>query len=544
MNTDNGNGTNGNGKSSHNGNGTNNNNNGNGNAHSSIPSLVSIQQLEQLSTPASDIQPKPPNTAPRYIPKFDQPVILKQPRKWSRAILWSLMAVTTGTIIWANLALIEEAVSATGKLEASSATLDVQAPVGGVVKQIFVEDGKQVHLGERLLTLDNTTGIAQMQSLQKIRASLVQENQFYQSQLRGATAVDVTKLKIPTEILDLTRSRATLIAENQVYRTQLDGSSSARKLTLEQRERILSNQVELDTRVAAATSQIDQLKRQFQQTDIKLVSTKDTLKMNQGILDNITPLMKDGGISKIQYFKQQEEVRNAQSEIDQLVQEKARLKASIAEGIAKLHSTVAVSRRDWLNTIAENHKRIAEIDSQFTKAIVENNKKIAETDSQISQAKMNLKYQEIKAPANGTIFELKAHTPGFVVTSSEPILKVVPNDKLVAKVFITNKDIGFVKEGMTVDVRIDSFPFSEFGDIKGKLIWIGSDALPPDQIYPFYRFPAKVELSKQQLLVSGRNISLQSGMGVNTNIKIRSRTVMSIFTDMFSSSVESLKTVR
>lgn len=209
-----------------------------------------------------------------------------------------------------------------------------------------------------------------------------------------------------------------------------------------------------------------------------------------------------------------------------------------------MHSTVAVYRRDWLNTIAENNKKIAEIDSQFTSSIVENNKKIAETDSQISQAKMNLKYQSIKAPANGTIFELKAHTPGFVVTSSEPILKVVPSDKLVAKVFITNKDIRFVKEGMTVDVRIDSFPFSEFGDIKGKLVWIGSDALPPDQIYPFYRFPAKVELSKQQLLVSGRNISLQSGMGVSTNIKIRSRTVMSIFTDMFSSSVESLKTVR
>lgn len=307
MNIDNGNGTNGNGKSSHNGNGTNKNNTSvHGNAHLSIPSLVSIQQLEQLSTPASEIQPLPPNTAPRYIPKFDQPVILKQPRKWSRAILWSLMAVTTGTIIWANLALIEEAVSATGKLEASGTTLDVQAPVGRVVKEIYVEDGKQIKAGDKLLTLDNTTSIAQLESLQKIRASLVQENQFYQSQLKNATAVDVTKLKIPTEILDLTISRATLIAENQVYRTQLDGSSSASKLTLEQRERILSNQAELDTRVAAATSQIDQLKRQFQQTDIKLVSTKDTLKMNQGILDNITPLMKDGGISKIQYFKQQE----------------------------------------------------------------------------------------------------------------------------------------------------------------------------------------------------------------------------------------------
>jgi hemolysin D len=52
------------------------------------------------------------------------------------------------------------------------------------------------------------------------------------------------------------------------------------------------------------------LSRQLNQSQIKLVSTQDTLKMNQGILDNITPLMNDGAISKIQYFKQQEEVRN------------------------------------------------------------------------------------------------------------------------------------------------------------------------------------------------------------------------------------------
>ena len=539
MNTNNGNGTNGNSNGT-NGNGKHSNN---GNRLSPRQAITSIQQLEELSSQTSEIKPKPPSTTPRYVPKFDQPVILKQSRFWSRTILWGLMGVTAGTIIWANIAKIEEAVSATGKLEPTGTVKEIQAPVDGVVKEIFVEDGKQVKKGERLLTLDNTTAKAQLDSLHKIRASLAQENQFYKSQLRASNEVDFTSLRISLEILDLTKNRAALLAENQVFRAQLDGNSSS-NLIQEQRERISSNQVELDARVAAAESQIDQLKRQFQQTEIKLASTKDTLKMNQGILENITPLMKDGGISKIQYLKQQEEVRNAQSERDQLTQEKARLTAGIAEGQAKLHSTVAVSRKDWLNQIAENNKKIAEIDSQFTKAIVENNKKVAEIDSQISQTKMNLKYQEIKAPANGTIFELKAHTPGFVISSTEPILKIVPTDKLVAKVYITNKDIGFVKEGMMVDVRIDSFPFSEFGDIKGKLVWVGSDALPPDQIYPFYRFPAKVELSSQQLLVSGRNIPLQSGMGISTNIKIRDRTVMSIFTDIFSSSIESLKTVR
>lgn len=491
---------------------------------------------------SEEIQTKRPNYTPKHIPKFEQPVILKQSRKWSRGILWGLMVATTGTIIWANVAKIEEAVSATGKLEATGATLDVQAPVAGVVKHIHVKEGEQVKQGERLITFDNTTTLAQLKSLQKVRASLIQENQFYTAQMRGAS-VDLSTLQVPALMIDLTKSRAALVAENQVYRAQFEGNYT-KKLSIDQKERIASNQTELDARVTASQSEVEQLKRQVEQTEIKIISTIDTLKMNQSILNNISGLAKQGAISQIQLLKQQQEVRNAQSELDQLTKEKARLFAEITGGQAQLRNIVAVSRSDWLDKIADNNKRIAEIDSQLTKAIVENNKKIAETDSQISQTQMNLKYQEIEAPVTGKVFELKAHTRGFVASSTEPILKIVPTDKLIAKIFITNKDIGFVKEGMNVDVRIDSFPFSEFGDIKGKLVSIGSDALPPDEIYRFYRFPAKVELDSQSLNINGRNIVLQSGMGINTNIKIRSRSVMSIFTDMFSNSVESLKNVR
>ncbi|OKH51833.1 hemolysin D [Calothrix sp. HK-06] len=530
MNSNNGNGANGNHAS----------NNGKANPSTSV---ISTQELNaRLPQSTEEIQQKPLSSATRHVQIFEQPVILKQPRKWSRAILWGLMLTTTGTVIWANIAKIEEAVSASGKLEPSGATKDVQAPVGGVVKDIFVEDGEQVKAGDKLIVLDNTTAKAQLESLQKIRTSLAQENQFYTAQLRGQ-AVNSSFLLVPASILDLTKSRAALVAENQVYRSQLDGVAAGR-LSVEQRERISSNQIELNARVAAASLQIDQLRRQLEQADIRIASTQDTLKMNQGILNNISGLAKQGAISQLQLLKQQEEVRNAQSQLDQLIKEKFKLQAEIAEGKAKLLNTQAISRKDWLDKLAENAKRIAEIDSQMNKSIVENSKRIAEIDSQISQAKMNLKYQVITAPVNGTVFELKAKSSGFVVTGSEPILKVVPTDKLIAKVYITNKDIGFVKEGMTVDVRIDSFPFSEFGDIKGKLVSIGSDALPPDQIYPFYRFPAKVELQTQHLKVNERNIALQSGMGVSTNIKIRDRTVMSIFADMFSSNIESLKNVR
>jgi HlyD family secretion protein len=150
----------------------------------------------------------------------------------------------------------------------------------------------------------------------------------------------------------------------------------------------------------------------------------------------------------------------------------------------------------------------------------------------------------LKAPVSGTIFELKPSAPGFVINTTDALLKIVPDDTLVAKVYLTNKDIGFVKEGMPVDVRIDSFPYSEFGDVKGKLTWIGSDALPPDQIRPFYSFPAKVKLDRQSIVINGRTVYLQSGMSISTNIRVRQRTVMSIFTDLFTEKTDSLKNVR
>lgn len=142
------------------------------------------------------------------------------------------------------------------------------------------------------------------------------------------------------------------------------------------------------------------------------------------------------------------------------------------------------------------------------------------------------------------MFDLQASSPGFVANSSEPLLTIVPSGNLVASVFLTNKDIGFVQKGMDTDVKIESFPESEFGSVKGKLVWVGSDALAPTQERPFYAFPAKIKLDRQSLFINGKQLPLQSGMGVNCSIKIRKRTVLSIFLDMFDKKVKSLETVR
>ncbi|MEO1147233.1 MAG: HlyD family efflux transporter periplasmic adaptor subunit, partial [Cyanobacteria bacterium J06638_22] len=207
-------------------------------------------------------------------------------------------------------------------------------------------------------------------------------------------------------------------------------------------------------------------------------------------------------------------------------------------------NTLALTSTDILTRIADNEKQIAEIDSQINRAIVENEKQISEINSQLSQATLNLTYQELRAPIDGVVFDIQPSGPGFVANTSEPILKVVPSDALVAEVYVTNQDIGFIEEDMTVDVRIDSFPFSEFGDIKGVVTHIGDDALPPDELYQFYRFPARVELEAQTIIVNGREVPLQSGMSVSANIITRNRSILSIFTDRFAQGFDNFRNVR
>jgi multidrug efflux pump subunit AcrA (membrane-fusion protein) len=290
--------------------------------------------------------------------------------------------------------------------------------------------------------------------------------------------------------------------------------------------------------------EVEQLEKQLQQNKIQLANSQSRFTVEEGILNQMTPLAEQGGVPRIQYLQQQQEVKTRKAEVLQLMEERGRLQLKMDQAKQQLKNTVALSQKDLTTQIATNEKQIAEIDTQFNKLIVENEKKIAEIEGQLSETQLNLSYQELRAPVSGTVFDLKPAGPGFVTNSTEPILKIVPEDSLVAKVYLTNKDIGFVREGMPVDVRIDSFPFSEFGDIKGKLSWIGSDALPPEQIRPFYSFPAKVQLNSQSLIFKERKIPLQSGMSVSVNIKVRDRTVLSIFTDLFTEKTDSLKTVR
>ena len=235
----------------------------------------------------------------------------------------------------------------------------------------------------------------------------------------------------------------------------------------------------------------------------KIKSLTDNLQLNKDILQKLSPLLKEGAISEIQYLIQKNKVSSIETSI---LQEK--IESSLKE-------------------------------SQL-------NSKIAEIEYQIIESKVGLQYKSIVSPVKGTIFDLKLTTPGYFNQINEPVMKIVPFEKLEADIEIPSRKIGFVKIGQLADISIDSFPSNDFGVLKGEVKSVGSDALSPnaEKQRSDYQYPATIKLKNQHLnLKNGTKLSLQAGMSLTANIKLRKVSYLQLLLSSFKSKVSSLSEI-
>ena len=208
----------------------------------------------------------------------------------------------------------------------------------------------------------------------------------------------------------------------------------------------------------------------------------------------------------------------------------------------------------------ERLNRVAETDGQLKQARVERLRQTSAQSQQIQQLKaeleelqarlteasVNLRYQALRSPVDGIVFDLKPRGEGYVAQGTETVMKIVPYDTLQARVEIPSSQIGFVKVGMPADMSIDSFPATDFGVLEGKVKTLGSDALPPSRAEnrPEYRYPALIKLDDQQLkLKNGKKLPLQVGMSLTTNIKLRKVSYLQLLLGTFQDKVDSLRQI-
>ena len=142
--------------------------------------------------------------------------------------------------------------------------------------------------------------------------------------------------------------------------------------------------------------------------------------------------------------------------------------------------------------------------------------------------------QELKAPHAGVVKDVATHTIGTVVAPGTILMSLVPVDEpLMAEVMVKNDDVGFVRAGQSVRLKLAAYPFQKYGMVEGKITHIGADAsdAPPNnggaqQAMMPTTYKAIVTLDQQQLDVQGQRYPLTPGMQVSAEIHQGERTVL------------------
>ena len=303
------------------------------------------------------------------------------------------------------------------------------------------------------------------------------------------------------------------VEKNQVL-VQLDKEASLEKFKSFQNA-LEEKELQLEKNNSILALKRDQKLQELLLINEKIRSTSEKKNMNLGLLKKIEKLYKEGGISRFKYIEYKINHDDIESELERLKIEKEISAGVINQDLKKLESQQAFIRAE-----------------------------IASLKSELIAAKVTLRYQSLKSPVSGIVFDLKPTTEGYVAQSSEPIMKIVPFDDLEADIEIPSNKIGFVKVGMPVEISIDSFPSSDFGVLEGNLKKIGSDALPPSQLEQRteYKYPATIELEDQTFkLQNGSSLPLQVGMSLSANIKLRKVSYLQLLFSNFEKKTDALK---
>jgi HlyD family secretion protein len=152
--------------------------------------LADVQEREVPPKASNNIKATPDHWT------TEQSMILRQSSVWSRGVVWGIVGVTVISLIWANVATMEEVIPATGQLKPLDTVKEVQAPVNGVVKTVLVKDNERVRQGQPLVIMDSTTTVSDLESARKIKQATLQENAFYYSVLQEGISSNQLDLAI------------------------------------------------------------------------------------------------------------------------------------------------------------------------------------------------------------------------------------------------------------------------------------------------------------------------------------------------------------
>jgi hemolysin D len=429
------------------------------------------------------------------------------PSPVGRAIGFTIILLAIIAIGWSVFGKVDIVATASGRIVPAGKTKIVQPADTGIVTAIHVSDGDHVKAGDVLIELNSNQVSADRDRFVR---DLLQAN-LNLARLRGLAAtlpgtpgegrepdlVDPPKDAKPEDLaLTLAAMRAQAANEN------------ARLADLDQQ--IEAKRAEAAEAAAAA---------QKLQASLPMLADQEQLLRT----------MRDQKIgSKLDWYQVNQQLIEQKHEIGVL---------------AHRREAAEAARR------ALREQRAAEA-TQYQMAVLSELDKVraqaSELNAELAKSQQRVSQNVLLAPIDGTVQQLSIHTIGGVVTPAESLLAIVPaDDSLVVEAAVQNRDVGFIRAGQTVRVKVEAFNFTLYGLIEGKVLDVtrdavsrpasdkgragdrnGGDAVAADgESGPVYL--ARVALARDWMMTENGRVDLTPGMAVTAEIQTGERRLIS-----------------
>ncbi|HEU0099396.1 MAG TPA: HlyD family type I secretion periplasmic adaptor subunit [Allosphingosinicella sp.] len=408
--------------------------------------------------------------------------------RWLMLTLCSLFAIA---LVWSFVGKVDVVAVASGKTLPVANVKVVQPMEIGVVRTIHVRNGQRVRKGQLLIELDNT-------------ASGAEEAQA----TRGLLSARIARARNDALLAHLAGRPARFVAPPgtppQVAETQNIVISSAVAEYEAERASLVQSRAERNAELAGALAEIEKLKQTLPLIDQQLEARKQ--------------LSSRGHYPKLKVLEyEQLRVEHLQNiEVQQSVAAKARA------AILNIDAQTARLRQAFAKTASTDM------------ATAEDESSVRGEELRKSERRRSL--QQLRSPVDGVVQQLAVHTVGGVVQPAEPLMVIVPSGSEVAvEAQILNKDIGFVREGQPVRVKLEAYNFTDYGLIEGVIETISRDAIQDEKLGLVYA--TRIRLDRNHITVGGRPQPIGPGMAVQAEVKTGERRIIKYLLSPISQTV-------
>jgi hemolysin D len=412
-----------------------------------------------------------PRTDHEFLPAALE-IMEKPPSPGLRWLMLSLCALFTIALLWSFIGTIDVIATASGKVIPSGNVKVIQPIEIGYVRAIHVRNGQHVTAGELLVELDPTwagadeaaaaSGLLTAEVIAARNAALLAHS-------LGRPATFVPPPGTPAVIA----------------RTQEDFVRAAISEYEGERSALLEQRREQQAVLAGSEAEIEKLNITLPLVDKQMRARGE--------------LAAKGYYSKLKLMEYEQ------------------LRLEHIQNIAVQQSNAAKARA----TIANIDAQLARLRGTFGKTafaeLSQAQEKSGIARQEVTKHARRKQFQALRAPVTGTVQQLTISTIGGVVQPAQALMVIVPDDaQVVVEANVANKDIGFVREGQPVRVKLEAFPFTDYGIVPGVVESISRDAV-------------ELSASTAQAAQSGKSQEQSRGQGQGlvyvARIRLEQRTI-------------------